>query len=194
MRPIHTESAGDFLNRDETVAEASKYRLVPFEQAVIVSRMLGPEGHFSVPGMVLFKNPNGGRVGVIPQNGSRGDFLLVDFRGWKRQFVLRKMLEWLNEGPLPLFVENAANICPFRKDGNQRLLVGIANLSGDPLDELRFRAAPLGSGQITVDYLDAAGKSVRIPAICATNEGSLYVRTQLDLKPLDFACLRLQPA
>jgi hypothetical protein len=193
-RMVSKEFAGEFLNRDETVAEASKYRLVPVDQAIIVSQMFGPEGRFSVPGMMLFENPEGGRIGVVPQNGSRGDLLLVDFRGWKRQHVLRKMLEWVNRGPLPLFVENAANICAFRKDGNNRVLVGIANLSSDPVYEVRFRAAPFGSERIIVDYLEPSGKFVRIPATTTTNEGSLFVRTQLELKPLDFACLRLRSA
>lgn len=145
-RMVNDQFAGSYVNQDESIFFVAKYRLDPTERAVVVSRMLGPDGSVSTPGMMLFENSLGGRVGVIPQNGSRGNLAAVGFRGWRRQQVLRKMLEWINQGPLPLFVEDAANVLPLRRDGESSALVGIANLTPDTLPHIIFRMAPFFKG------------------------------------------------
>jgi hypothetical protein len=186
--------AGKFLNRDETSAEAYKYRLDPVAEAIVVSEMFGPARSFSVPGMTLFENASGGRVGLIPQNGSRGDLYMLDFRGWKRQAVLKRMLEWINKGPLPLFVEDAPNVCPFRRDGEKAVLVGIANLSVDPLPHVSFRMARPFEGEPRIEYLTPEGKCVQLKVQGTMQEDYLYLRTPVQIEPLGLACFRLTPA
>ena len=80
-RMVNDQFAGRYLNQDESIFHLSKYRLDPLEKVVVVSRMLGPDGIVSIPGMMLFENLLGGRVGVIPQNGSSGNLAAVGFRG-----------------------------------------------------------------------------------------------------------------
>jgi hypothetical protein len=186
--------AGTFLNRDETTAEAYKYRLDPIEQAIVVSEMFGPERSFSVPGMTLFKNASGGRIGIIPQSGSRGDLYRVDFRGWKRQEVLKKMLEWINQGPLPLFVEDAPNICPFRRDGEKTVLIGIANLSVDPLPHVSFQTTHPFEGDHRVEYLTPEGKGLPLKVQATVQENYLSLRMPVQIEPLGLACFRLTQA
>jgi hypothetical protein len=186
--------AGKFLNRDETSAEAYKYLLDPVAEAIVVSEMFGPARNFSVPGMTLFENASGGRVGLIPQNGSRGDLYMLDFRGWKRQEVLKRMLEWLNKGPLPLFVEDAPNVCPFRRDGEKAVLIAIANLSVDPLAHVSFRMARPFEGEPRIEYLTPEGKCVQLKVQGTMQDDYLYLRTPVQIEPLGLACFRLTPA
>jgi hypothetical protein len=193
-RMVNGQFAGQYVNRDETSAEAYKYRLEPLPPAIVVSKMFGPEGTFSVPGMMLFQNAYGGRIGIIPQNGSRGDLNMVDFRGWKRQFVLRRMLEWIQQGPLPLFVENAANVFPLRRDGDNAVVIGIANLSADPLSNITLWVAPSFAGKPEVEYLAPEGKIVPLRAKVTPERGYLCVRTPVTASPLDLACFRLTAA
>jgi hypothetical protein len=193
-RMTDAQFAGPYANRDEATEEAHQYRLDPVAAAIVASRMFGPEQSFSVPGMMLFANAAGGRVGIIPQNGSRGDLMTSDFRGWKRQFVLRKMLEWISQGPLPLFVENAPNVCPFRRDGSNAVVIGIANLSGDPLSNVTFRLAPPFAGTPRVEYLTPEGKVTPLDAQVTREEQYLRVRSSVTAAPLDLACFRLVKA
>jgi hypothetical protein len=186
--------AGRFLNRDETTVEAYQYHLYPVEQAIVVSEMFGPARSFSVPGMTLFENASGGRIGVIPQSGSRGDLYSVLFRGWKRQEVLKKMLEWINKGPLPLFVEDAPNVCPFRRDGEKAVLIAIANLSVDPLPHLNFQMARPFAGEPRIEYLTPEGKYVPLKVQATVQENYLYLRTSVHVDPLGLACFRLTQA
>jgi len=183
--------AGRYLDGDETTVEARKYRLYPVEQTIVVSEMFGPDRSFRVPGMTLFENTGGGRIGVIPQSGSRGDLYRVEFRGWKRQWVLKRMLEWINRGPLPLFVEDAPNVCPLRRDGESAVLIGIANLSVDPLPHVRFQIARPFAGEPRIEYLAPDGKVVQIEAQVSLKERYLHLRTPVRIEPLALGCFRL---
>jgi hypothetical protein len=144
--------------------------------------------------MTLFENASGGRIGIIPQSGSRGNLYSVLFRGWKRQEVLKRMLEWINQGPLPVFVEDAPNVCPFRRDGEKAVLIAIANLSVDPLRHLRFQMARPFAGEPQIEYLMPEGKYVPLKVEATVRENYLYLQTPVDVEPLGLACFRLTPA
>ena len=190
-RMTNPEFAGEFVNRDETVAEADKYRMELRDAAIEVSRMYGPEGDYSIPGMIVFENPRGGRIGVIPQNGSAGDIQLVDFRGWKRQYVLHRMLEWINRGAIPLFVENAPNILPLRKDGEKSTVIGIANLSGDPLENVTFRLGTPHHYSSEIVVLNEGG-ILKSPMVeISKRRDSLSLRSEVSIRPMEMACFRL---
>ncbi len=191
---VNRQFAGEFVNRDETTGEAHKYRVDPVAQAIIVSKMYGPDRSFSVPGMILFENASGGRIGIVPQSGSRGDLYMTEFRGWKRQFVLKKMLEWINKGPMPLFVEDAPNVCPFRLDGESAVLIGIANLSVDPLPRVTFQIARAFEGEPQVEFLTPEGKVESLNVQATLKENFLYLRTPVSIEPLGLACFRLAEA
>ena len=69
-RFVNKPFAGKYWNQDEGIFAMHKYRLQPAADAIVVSQMIGPEHSFTLPGMVLYENPAGGRIGVIPFDGS----------------------------------------------------------------------------------------------------------------------------
>lgn len=174
-----------------TIYFSSKYRIESVEQVVIISRMNGPEGNPSLPGMMVFENNDGGRIGIIPQNGSYGDFNTPNFRNWKRQQALLMMLEWINKGALPLFVEDAANIFPIRRDGNNTIVIGIANLSGDPLPQISFRVGSPPEGKPVVEHLTNNGVIKNGDITTIMKEGYLNVFAPVQIQPLGLSCFRI---
>jgi len=189
-RMVDGRFADKYVNQDETIARAAKYRLDPLEKAVIVSRICPPDSGDSLPGMALFENSLGGRVGIIPFNGSRGDLRAIGFRGWKRQQVLRKMLEWINQGPLPLFVDGGANVLPLRRDGQHGIVVGIANLTSDTLSRIAFRVSAL-AGTPRLDSLMSPK-----PAGFQVEREDGYWRFQVatTVQPLELLCFKITQA
>jgi hypothetical protein len=187
--------APNFLNPDEEVSVyADKYGLDLMEGAIVVTRMFGPDATFSVPGMVLFENGLGGRSGIIPLSGLHGDLYAVEFRGWKRQYVLKEMLEWINRGPLPLFVEGAANVLPLRRDGERAVLIGVANLSADPIPQVVLQLAPPFEGKLVIEYLAPEGKRKPIEVETQLTDGYLHLQIPVRVLPLELACFRLTKA
>jgi hypothetical protein len=194
-RLSNREFAGEYWNHDEEAFSLNKYLLEPVGQAVIVSKLIGPEETFSVPGITLFENSQGGRVGIIPFSGSHGDFnMMPDIRGWKRQHVLRKMLEWINQGPLPLFVEDAPNVFPLRRDGEKAVVVGIANLTPDPLPQVKFRIAPPFKGRPAVEALTFASKAASMNFQMTETEGYWRFQVPVLIAPLELVCFRISAA
>ncbi len=63
------------------------------------------------------------------------------------------MLEWINRGPLPFFVEDAPNVFPLRRDGEDAALIGVANLCADPMPQLALQLASPFAGKPVVEYL-----------------------------------------
>lgn len=193
-RMIHEQFSGKFWNRDESVLYAEKYRLEPLEGAIIVSKMFGPEDSFSVPGLTLYANATGGRVGIIPLNGSRGDLYRPAFRGWKRQWVMRKALEWIHQGSLPLCVEDAPNVFAIRRDGDRMVAVGIANLTPDPIPRVNLRMAPAFQGKLRVEYVSSRGKGRLIDVQVAIEEGYWHLQMPISIEALELVCFRIVPA
>lgn len=191
-RMVNEKFSGKYLNRDMTVYFSGKYRIEPIEQAIIISRMNGPEGNPSLPGMMVFENSDGGRIGIIPQNGSSGDFNTPNFRNWKRQQALLTMLEWMNQGALPLFIEDAANVFPIRRDGNNTMVIGIANLSGDPLPQISFRVGTLLQGNPLVECLTNNGVTKYNDIKTTIGRGYLNVLVPAIIQPLDMFCFRIK--
>jgi hypothetical protein len=191
---VNGDFAGRFLDGDEANVYSDKYRLGLMDRAIVVSRMFGPAASFSVPGMVLFENASGGRIGIIPLSGSHGDLYNDEFRNWKRQYVLKKMLEWINRDPLPLFVEGAANILPFRRDGESAVLIGVANLAADPLPQVVLQLAPPFEGKPVVEYLTPEGKPRPVEVEAKLADGYLHLGIPVRVAPIELACFRLTKA
>jgi hypothetical protein len=188
-RMVDSRFAGRYVDQDETLATAAKYQVDPLEKAVVVTRIFSPGGA-SVPGITLFENSQGGRVGIIPLDGSRGELCTVSLRGWKRQQVLRKMLEWINKGPLPLFVEGTPNVLPLRRDSQNAIVVGIANLTPDTHSQITFRVPAL-AGTPRLESL----MSPKTPVFQVTREEG-YWRFQVSMKvqPLDLLGFKITRA
>ncbi len=186
--------AGKYFGGDETTVYDQKYRLEPVEQAIVATEMFGPDRSFRVPGMTLYANAAGGRIATIPLSGSHGDLYSMGFRGWKRQVVIKNILEWINRGPLPLFVENAPNVFPIRRDGKKSILVGICNLSSDPFTRVSFELANPFEGRPRIEYLEPGGTVAPVDAHMTVRGRSLHVQTATQIAPLTLGCFRLRRA
>jgi hypothetical protein len=191
-RLVNREFAGEYWNHDEETWSLTKYLLEPVEQAILVSKLIGPDETYTRPGMMLFENYQGGRVGIIPFDGSTGDFdMRPVFRTWKRQRALRKMLEWINKGPLPLFVEEAPNVFPLRRDGEMAVVVGIANLTADPLPQVKFRIAVPFEGKPALELLTFSSKGPLSNFHATATDGYLRFQLPVGIAPLELACFRI---
>jgi hypothetical protein len=192
---VSEDFAPSFLNPDEQVGVfAGKYSLDLMEGTIAVARMYEAAASFSVPGMVLFENSLGGRFGVVPLSGVQGDLYAMESRGWKRQYDLKKMLESINRGPVPLFVEGAANVLPLRRDGEKAVLIGVANLSADPMPEVELQLAPPFEGKPAVQWLTLEGKRKPVDAEALLAGGYWHVRIPVRVAPVGLACFRLTKA
>ncbi len=190
-RLVDRRFAGRFFNHNLGCVFSIKYQLDPREGAILVSKLLGPAASFSAPGMTLFENAGGGRIGIVPFSGSHGDLSSLEFRNWKRQYVLKKMLEWINRGPLPLFVEGAANVLPLRRDGETAILIGIANLSADPIPRVAIQLGLPLEAKPAVEYLSPDGRLQTIPIAAERTDGCWRLRIPVSVSPLSLACFRL---
>ncbi len=186
----------DFARRsDDPVLSTiafDKYQLHPLAGVVEVSRMYGPEMSFSVPGMVLYKNSGGGRIAILPFNGSAGNLLDNSFRDWKRQYALRKIFEWIALAPVPLLVENAPNAAPFRRDGDGEVVVAIANLGFDSIGNATFRiGSPFAENQPRVEYALDNGRLKAISSRTQRDGPSIRIETGVEVPPLTVAAFRV---
>jgi len=110
-------------------------RLKPLPGARVISQIVSVEGVKLADGLTLFENVLGGRVAVFPHEGKSGDIEAISFRNWIRQIQIKATIEWITRGNIPFFVE-AADIFPVRLDQPGRIILGVANLSSDTIQEI----------------------------------------------------------
>jgi len=127
-----------------------------------ISRLLwGNEVGTSVefgPGVTLFANALGGRVAVLPFDGQTDTLEAIQFRNYHRQGQLHAVLKWL--APTAPFVglTGAANLAPFWKQTDDEVLLGLANLSLDPMPlNVMWRNMPNPSHAILETYDNERG-------------------------------------
>jgi hypothetical protein len=191
-RLTNEQFAGRYFGRDMTAAFFTKYRLEPLAGAAIVSTLLGPEESFRAPGMLLYENRRGGRVGILPYDGAAQDLYRIEFRNWKRQHALWKMIEWIAGAPVPLFVENAADVWPLRRDGAGVIAIALANLSADPLRSVTLRVGGRFE-RPAVEVLTPAGLATP-PFEVRADGGYTRLRGPVDIEPYTLACFRVTGA
>jgi hypothetical protein len=74
------------------------------------------------------------------------------------------------------------------------VLIGIANLSVDPLPHIRFHIARPFEGEPRIEYLTPDGKAVQIEAQVSLKERYLHLRTPVRIGALALGCFRLTRA
>jgi len=93
-----------------------------------------------------------------------------------------------------LFVADAANVLPFRRDGAEAVLIGVANLSADPFPQVLIQLKPFCEGKPLVECLTAEGKRRPVEVEAKSANGYLHLRIPVRVPPLDLACFRLSKA
>jgi hypothetical protein len=194
---------GDYL--DDTMScrwmpKAWQFELAPGARAV--SRLIRYGGHETGHGMTLFENRLGGRVAIFPFDSQIREvsslgmgfppLVSPSMLTWTRQAQLRAVLQWLGREPLPLFVFGAPNAYPLLAEQEKRLIVGVANLGHDRIEELsvEFSAPPFAIR--SVQALQPSGKWKRSRAKLDRKKGVIRARTSESLGCLDVSLLRFE--
>lgn len=145
-------------------------------------------------GVILYENELGGRVAILPfDSQSEGSMTSETFVCWTRQTQLKAVLEWLGQGPLPLFVPRAPCAYPMLVHQAERLIVSVANYCSDPIQDLTIQVAPPPFPIRKVFALVADGSWYQPKTQMARlDNGAVEVVTNLSLDHLDVAVLRME--
>ena len=161
------------------------------------------DGSVTGDGVVLFENELGGRVAVFPFDSQDEAISLgaasqsmcsPGFLSFARQAQLKAVLEWLNRGPLPLFVPQAPTIYPLLIRQENRLIVSVTNLLPDPVENLSFELGRPGIEMAGVERLrdDGSWETLSDASIEAPDpQGRVAVRTSVTIPYLETAVLVL---
>lgn len=167
-------------------------RLKPLPGARTVSQMLGVDRRRICAGLTLFENELGGRVAVFPYDGQSGAIDAICFRNWIRQMQFKAVLGWLSKGKIPFFVE-AADVIPLRIDQSEKVILGIANLSSDPITCIKAVIGGVESENCTLSYLDYNGYLKECPnAKLKDVKDGTYLQAEMEIEPLGLAILVLE--
>ena len=119
------------------------FQLKPLEGAEILTDFLDADrGKPVTPGMIRFVNKLGGRVLITAFDLNNNSSSAVI--NYKKKEIMRQMIEWLGNEPLPVFVKHKPNIfCVFnRSKSNDYAIVVIVSLCSDPFDSISLDVAP----------------------------------------------------
>lgn len=124
--------------------EGGEYvELKPLENAEVLTDFLDAEPEKPVtPGMIRFVNKLGGRVAITAFDLNNNSSSAVI--NYKKKEIMRQMIEWLGNEPLPVFVKHQPNMfCVFnRSKSNDYAIVAIVSLCSDPFDSISLEVAP----------------------------------------------------
>ena len=169
--------------------------------ARVISRLRGYDGAVRGHGVVLYENRLGGRVAVVPFD-SQGPATVSlgaafaplespSFVCWPRQAQLAAVLEWAGREPLPLTVVGAPCAYPVLAEQEGRAVVGVVNLSPDPIPSLVLRLARPPARARRVRVLDERGqwRAPRGVRVKAAGRGGVEIDTGIPLRYLDVAAV-----
>jgi hypothetical protein len=158
----------------------SVINLNPRKNTRIISRIVNHDRKEISPAVVLFENSSGGKIAVLPYVISAMDPDLRHFICYQRQFMFRRIFEWMNLGSLPVFVEDPSDFAVQCWDDGKRMTICITNLSYDDANEIviNFNAKLLSRKKAS--FLDNDGKLV--PLGVALEDISTSKRTMWRIK------------
>jgi len=152
--------------------------------------------------IVLYENELGGRVAVIPYD-SQAEMITLGltyetmctpgFLSFPRQAQLKAVLEWLNRGPLPLFVPGAPSVYPLLIRQEKRLIASVTNLMTDPVSNLSLELAVPGIVPVSARHLqqDGTWADAADLSIDTVEGGAVTVRTSITAERLEPVVLLL---
>jgi hypothetical protein len=169
----------------------------------VISRLRGYDRSERGHGVVLFENRLGGRVVVAPWDSQAPATASLgvafpslespSFLSWPRQAQLAATLEWAGRGPLPLRVMNAPNAYPVLVEQPGRTIVGVVNLSPDPIAGLALRMAGRASRIGRIRALDGQGRWRALKAtVKSAGRGAVDIATGLAVGYLEVAVLMIE--
>jgi hypothetical protein len=167
----------------------------PHPGARVVSQIVNNEGVKLTDGLTLFENELGGRIAVFPHEGRFGEIEAVSFRNWIRQIQVKATIDWLSKGKTPFFVK-AADIIPVRIDQSERIILGVANLSSDNIQEINGfigGVKALDQSNCKISWIDYDGSIRTISKVMSkeTREG-YTIKIPLEIEPLGLRIIVLE--
>lgn len=167
--------------------------LNPVPEARSVSRILGDDGKELSSGLVLYENRLGGRVAVFPHDGQSGAIEQTYFRNWIRQKQLRSTINWLGKGSTPFFVEGVPDIVPIRIDQPPRVVLGIANLSSDPISRIQGVISGLPERYSKISFIDKRGRQRNLEKVSLKKvDKDCRIQALLNIESLDLGILVIE--
>ena len=119
--------------------------LKPSKDAVEISEIVNHDRQKIAPGVILFENASGGKITTLPYAIGPIDGDLRHFICYQRQFMFRRIFDWMNQESVPVFVEHPSDFAVQCWDDGKRLMCCISNLSYDDADHIiiKLNAGPL---------------------------------------------------
>jgi len=168
----------------------------PLPGARVVSQIVDNEGVKLTDGLTLFENELGGRVAVFPHEGKSGEIEAISFRNWIRQIQIKATIDWLSKGKTPFFVK-AADVIPVRIDQSERIILGVANLSSDNIQEINGfigGVKALDQSNCKASWIDYDGNIKTISkAVLKEAKGGFTIKIPLEVEPLGLRIMVLEP-
>jgi len=189
---------GDIINLR---CEGTPWQFAWQDGARIISRVRDYPGKDAGHGVVLFENAQGGRAAIVPYDSQQSLVSLglpvnpissATFLNWPRQDQLLKVLKWLGRAPVPLFVPSATGVLPLRIDQDDRIIVGVTNVSYDPLECLQLELAAPALPISTVRSLRSDAQWETLKAEIKLDGDILRIDTGLRVGFLETAVLVLE--
>jgi len=156
-----------------------------------ISRFVDPDRNEVMPGMIVGENSLGGRIAVYPADLSRG--ATKSFLHWHRQQQLGAVARWLTRGDGFLQALGGPYLYALRRDSDTEILVGIMNLSLDPVEDLSIEIGiPEGATLKDMLVLEQSGTWVQIkPNVQPVQEGCFRLEEMPALSGTDAMAVRL---
>jgi hypothetical protein len=76
---------------------------------------------------------------------------------------MQKVLEWLSDGPVPLWVDAPSRVLPLRQDGPKCTLVSAFNVSLDTWHGVKFHVSTAGRNIKKIESLNEKGEWRIVP-------------------------------
>lgn len=136
----------------------SVLNLNPRNGAMEISGIVNHDRNKISSGVILFSNKTGGKIAVLPYAIGPLDGDLRHFICYQRQFMLRRVFDWMNPLAVPVFVEEPSDFAVQCWDDGERLTCCLTNLSYDVAEHVavRFADSCLSAGAAL--FLDEEGR------------------------------------
>ena len=135
----------------------SVFNLKPSNDAAEISEIVNHDRKKIAAGVILFKNASGGKIAILPYAIGPNDSDLRHFICYQRQFMFRRIFDWMNPESIPVFVEYPSDFAVQCWDDGERLTCCITNLSYDDAEHIVIK---LNAGTISIanaSYIAADG-------------------------------------
>jgi len=166
-------------------------RFKPFAEAKVISTIVDFNKNPLMPGMVLFENSLGGRVGCFAIDLQDG--IAPRFLSWKRKKQLKEVIQWLSKDKLELFVSGGAHSLPIRIDYADYSVISVINNSPDTWPKITVEFGTNGREVKQILTIDKFGRWIQADCVeekCENDLLTFTVDKKLEFMELAGFCVK----